>query len=58
MPKNYRYGDIKRYAIVAPMKDLTDKADMRIKWKETKRGRSVHSLQFTFEVLRPEDKGK
>ena len=58
VPESYRYGDIKRYAIVAPVKELNDKADMRIEWKETKRGRSVHSLQFTFEMLRPEDKGR
>lgn len=58
VPDKYRYGDIKRYAIVAPVKELNDKADMRIEWKETKRGRSVHSLQFTFEMLRPEDKGR
>ena len=57
VPESYRYGDIKRYAIVAPVKELNDKADMRIEWKETKRGRSVYSLQFTFEMLRPEDKG-
>ena len=47
-PEDFRCSDIK----------LNDKADMRIEWKETKRGRSVHSLQFTFEMLRPEDKGK
>lgn len=58
VPETKRYGDIKRYAIVAPVKELNDKADMRIEWKETKRGRSVHSLQFTFEILRPEDKGR
>jgi plasmid replication initiation protein len=46
------------YAIVAPVKELNDKADMSIEWKETKRGRSVHSLLFTFEMLRPEDKGR
>ena len=58
VPEKYRYGDIKRYAIVAPVKELNEKADMRIEWSETKRGRSVHSLQFTFEMLRPEDKGR
>lgn len=31
---------------------------MRIEWSGTKRGRSVYSLQFTFEMLRPEDKGR
>jgi hypothetical protein len=31
---------------------------VEIECKETKRGRSVHSLQFTFEMLRLEDKGR
>jgi hypothetical protein len=29
-----------------------------LEWEETKRGGSVSSLQFTFEMLRPEDKGR
>ncbi len=48
VPETYRYADIKRYAIVPAVKELNDKADLVIEWKETKRGRSVHSLQFTF----------
>lgn len=48
VPDTYRYADIKRYAITPAVKELNDKADLVIEWKETKRGRSVHSLQFTF----------
>jgi len=48
VPETYRYADIKRYAIVAPVKELVEKADMVIEWQETKRGRAVYSLQFTF----------
>ena len=44
----YRYADIKRYAITPAVKELNEKADLVIDWKESKRGRAVHSLQFTF----------
>lgn len=54
VPEKYRYADIKRYAITAPIKELNEKADMVIDWTETKRGRSVYSLQFTFKFLEPE----
>ena len=53
VPKTYRYADIKRYAILAPVKELNEKADLIIDWKETKRGRAVYSLQFTFEFKQP-----
>ena len=52
VPDTYRYGDIKRYAIVPAVKELNEKADLHIEWKETKRGRSVHSLQFTFKYVK------
>ena len=48
VPETYRFADIKRYAIVKAVEELNAKADIHIEWKETKRGRSVHSLQFTF----------
>lgn len=51
VPETYRYADIKRYAIVKAVAELNEKADIHIEWKETKRGRSVHSLQFTFEFV-------
>jgi plasmid replication initiation protein len=54
VPESYRYADIKRYAILAPIKELNEKADMVIEWSETKRGRAVHSLQFTFKFIEPE----
>jgi plasmid replication initiation protein len=52
VPETYRYADIKRYAILPAVKELNDKADLYIEWKETKRGRSVHSLQFTFKYVK------
>jgi hypothetical protein len=54
VPETYRYADIKRYAIVAPVKELNEKADLIIEWKETKRGRAVYSLQFTFKQTEPD----
>jgi hypothetical protein len=51
VPETYRYADIKRYAIVKAVDELNEKADIHITWKETKRGRSVHSLQFTFQMV-------
>jgi len=51
VPDTYRYADIKRYAITPAVKELNAKADMFIEWKETKRSRAVHSLQFTFNFL-------
>jgi hypothetical protein len=48
VPESYKYADIKRYAILKPVAELNEKADIHIEWKETKRGRSVYSLQFTF----------
>lgn len=54
VPKSYRYADIKRYAILAPVKELNAKADLVIDWKETKRGRAVYSLQFTFKFKEPD----
>lgn len=49
VPTTYRYADIKRYAITPAVKELNAKADLVIDWKESKRGRAVHSLQFTFQ---------
>jgi plasmid replication initiation protein len=54
VPESYKYADIKRYAILKPVAELNEKADMLIEWKETKRGRSVHSLQFTFTFVKKE----
>jgi hypothetical protein len=54
VPEKYRYADIKRYAITAPVKELNEKADMVISWAETKRARAVHSLQFNFRFITPE----
>jgi hypothetical protein len=48
VPEGYRFADIKRYAILPPVKELQDKADLVIQFEELKRGRSVHSLRFTF----------
>lgn len=54
VPETYRYADIKRYAIVKAVAELNEKADLLIEWKETKRGRSVYSLQFTFTFVKKE----
>jgi hypothetical protein len=54
VPESYKYADIKRYAILKPVAELNEKADIHIEWKETKRGRSVHSLQFTFTFVKTE----
>ena len=54
VPATYRYADIKRYAITPAVKELNEKADIYIEWKETKRSRAVHSLQFTFKMVRKE----
>jgi len=48
VPENYRFADIKRYAILHPIKELQEKAGLIIQYQEFKRGRSVHSLRFTF----------
>lgn len=48
VPEGYRYADIKRYAIVPPIKELQELADLIVQCQEFKRGRSVHSLRFTF----------
>jgi hypothetical protein len=52
VPESYKYADIKRYAILKPVAELNEKADIHIEWKETKRGRSVYSLQFTFQIVK------
>lgn len=54
VPERYRYADIKRYCIVAPVKELNDKADLHIEWSETKKSRAVHSLQFHFKFVKSE----
>lgn len=54
VPVSYRYADIKRYAILPPIKELHEKADLVIQCKEIKRGRSVHSLRFDFVSKAPE----
>lgn len=54
VPETYRYADIKRYAILAPIKELDQKAELAIEWQETKRGRAVYSLRFNFRFLTPE----
>lgn len=54
VPASYRYADIKRYCITAPVKELNDKADIHIEWGETKKGRAVSSLQFHFTFVKSE----
>lgn len=54
VPESYKYGDIKRYCIVAPVKELNDKADILIDWAEVKKGRKVNSLQFSFKFVKSE----
>jgi hypothetical protein len=54
VPESYKYADIKRYAIVKPVAELNEKADINIEWKEFKRGRSVYSLQFKFTFVKQE----
>lgn len=48
VPESYRFADIKRYAILPPIKEIEEKADFLVQFQEIKRGRSVHSLRFTF----------
>lgn len=48
VPEGYRFADVKRYAILPPIKELQEKAELGIQCQEFKRGRSVHSLRFTF----------
>lgn len=48
MPEGYRYADINRRVISVAIKELQEKADLVIQFQEFKRGRSVHSLRFTF----------
>jgi hypothetical protein len=52
--KDTGFKTIKRYAILKPVAELNEKADMLIEWKESKRGRSVYSLQFTFSFVKKE----
>lgn len=54
VPASYRYADIKRYCIVAPVKELNEKADIQIEWEETKKSRAVTSLQFHFKFVKSE----
>jgi plasmid replication initiation protein len=48
IPESYKYSNIKQRVINVAIKELNEKADWIIQYRETKRGRSVHSLQFTF----------
>ena len=48
VPENYRFADVKRRVISVALKELNEKADLVIQCQEFKRGRSVHSLRFTF----------
>lgn len=48
VPEGYRYADINRRVIAVAIKELQEKADLVIQCQEFKRGRSVHSLRFTF----------
>ncbi len=48
VPESYRYADIKRYAILPCIRELHEKADLIVQFQEVKKGRSVHSLRFTF----------
>ena len=47
-PEKYKYADLKRYAILHPIKELAEKANLNIQFEEIKRGRSVYSLKFKF----------
>jgi plasmid replication initiation protein len=51
VPEGYRFADVKRYAILPPIKELQEKAELGIQCQEFKRGRSVHSLRFTFRAI-------
>ncbi|KAA0178865.1 replication initiation protein [Cupriavidus gilardii] len=48
IPDTYRFADIKRRVIETAVDELNRKADLVIQWKPVKRGRAVHSLEFTF----------
>lgn len=48
VPEGYRYADINRRVIHFAIKELQEKAGLVIQCQEFKRGRSVHSLRFTF----------
>jgi plasmid replication initiation protein len=48
VPEGYRYADINRRVISVAIKELQEKAELVIQCQEFKRGRSVHSLRFTF----------
>ena len=54
VPEKYKYADIKRYCIVAPVKELNDKADIHIEWEEVKKARKVNSLRFRFKFVKSE----
>ncbi len=48
IPESYLYGEVKRRVISVAIKELQEKAELIIQCQEFKRGRSVHSLRFTF----------
>lgn len=48
VPKSYLYGEIKRRVLSIAIDELEEKAGLLIKFEEFKKGRSVHSLRFTF----------
>lgn len=48
VPENYRFADINRHVIAVALRELREKADLIIQCQHVKRGRSVHSLRFTF----------
>lgn len=48
VPEGYRFADINRRIISTALKELQEKADLIIQCQEIKRGRSVHSLRFSF----------
>lgn len=54
VPISYEYKDIKRRVLTVAVRELAEKADLLIQFKEIKRGRSVHSLRFDFVRRAPE----
>lgn len=48
VPETYRYADITRRVIAVAVKELCEKTELDVQCQEVKKGRSVHSLRFTF----------
>lgn len=48
VPESYLYGEVKRRVLAVAIKELREKSELDVQVQEVKRGRSVHSLRFTF----------